>query len=322
MIEGRQPLVSVVILSYNRPEFLQQALQSIAAQTYPKLEIIVVDNPSPTSQRIRAMVAVFPAVRLIAMQENAGYTGGMNEGIRQSHGEYIYLTEDDMITDPRAIAAMAAYAESDPQAAIVSGIDFNERGAMVHAGGFVQLGPKYSLFLIGRDTPEPPRMAGPFCATYGTGAMMMLRRSAVEELGAFRPEFFMYLEDVELCVRFLRAGRTVVIVPAATAQTLADRPTEKASALLNFHKFKNLQAVYLQHARAGVLPGFFVRYAVALWVRYLFREPPVAMALLRANLWVVARFPKLLAERKRLLAMARAAHSNAAASVISPQQVS
>lgn len=312
----RQPLVSVVILSYNRPDFLQQALQSIAAQTYSRLEIVVVDNPSSESERIRGIVAEFPAVRLIAMPTNAGYTGGMNEGIRQSRGEYVYLTEDDMVTDPHAIAAMVAYAESDSQAAIISGIHFNERGAMVHAGGFIKLAVLFSLFLIGRDTPEPPPLAGPFCATYATGAMMMLRRSAVEGLGTFRPDFFMYLEDVELCVRILRAGGTIVIVPAATARTLADRPTEKSSSLLNFHKFKNLQALYLLHARAGVLPGFFARYSAALWLRYLFRDPAVAMAVARANLWLVLHWPSLFRERRRLAAMAREAQTNAAASVI------
>src|SRR5581483_12466174 len=115
------------------------------------------------------------------------YTGGMNEGIRQSRGDYIYLTEDDMITDPEAITEMVAYAETDEQAAIISGIHFNERGAMVHAGGFIKLNAIFSLFLIGRDTIEPPQMSGPFCATYATGAMMLLRPSAIDELGAFRP---------------------------------------------------------------------------------------------------------------------------------------
>jgi len=319
--EDRQPLVSVVVLSYNRPDFLEQALRSIAAQTYRNLEVIVVDNPSAASERIRAIVGQFSAARLIAMPKNAGYTGGMNEGIRQARGEYVYLTEDDMLTEPPAIAALVQYAETDPQAAILSGIHFDEHGAMVHAGGFLRLGAVYSLFLLGRDTPEPPAMAGPFCATYATGAMLMLRRSAVEELGSFRPDFFMYLEDVELCVRFLRAGRTIVIVPAARAKTLANLPTAKSSAALNFHKFKNLQALYLLHAPARVLPGFFARYAGMALLRHLLREPAVAMALVRANLWVSAHFPRLLRERKRLAAMARVTQTNADASVISRQQV-
>ena len=315
--EDRQPLVSVVILSYNRPDFLQQALQSIGAQTYPKLEIIVVDNPSPQSERIRGIVTSVASARLIAMPINAGYTGGMNEGIRQSRGDYIYLTEDDMITDPEAITEMVAYAETDEQAAIISGIHFNERGAMVHAGGFIKLNAIFSLFLIGRDTIEPPQMSGPFCATYATGAMMLLRRSAIDELGAFRPEFFMYLEDVELCVRFLRAGRTIVIVPAARAKTLADRPAEKASSLLNFHKFKNLFATYILHAWARILPEFFLRYGIVNFWRHLFRDPGSALALARANLWLAANLARLWRDRTQLAESCR----NSAASVISSQQV-
>jgi GT2 family glycosyltransferase len=303
--EDRQPLVSVVLLSYNRPEFLDQALQSVAAQTYPNLEIIVVDNPSPNTDAIRAMVARYPKMRLVVMPHNSGYTGGMNEGIRQAKGEYIYLTEEDMVSDSGCVAAMVAYAETDPQAAIISGIHYDEHGAMVHAGGFLKLGTVYSLFLIGRDTPEPPPMLGPFCATYITGAMLMLRRSAVQELGAFAPDFFMYVEDVELCVRYLRAGRTIVIVPAAQAKTLANLPALKSSALINFHKFKNLQSLYIRHAPARVLPGFFARYAGVSLLRHLFRDPAAAVTHLRANLWVIAHLPQLLRERKRLSAMAR-----------------
>ncbi len=311
-----------MLLCHNRPQYLEPALQSIAEQNYPNLEVIIVNNPSTDTDAIRAMVAKYPAMRLVVMPHNAGYTGGMNEGIRQSRGEYIYLTEEDMVSDPNCIAAMVAYAETDPQAGIISGIHSDEQGAMVHAGGFLKITEVYSLFLIGRDTPEPPNMLGPFCATYVTGAMLMLRRSAVEELGAFPPDFFMYVEDVELCVRFLRAGRTIVIVPGARAKTLANLPALKSSALIDFHKFKNLQSLYLLHAPAAVLPGFFARYAGVSLLRYLFRDPAVAKSLIRANLWVAAHFPKLFKERRRLSVIAKASPINAAASVISPQQVS
>jgi GT2 family glycosyltransferase len=298
--EDRPPLVSVVILSYNRPLFLAESLRSISAQTCPKLEVIVVDNPSPESESIRSIVQQFPIARLIPMPRNSGYTGGMNEGIRQSRGDYIYLTEDDMVTEPAAISALVAYMETDPQCAIASGIHYDEHGVMVHAGGFVQLGTVYSQFLIGRDTPAPPPLAGPFCATYASGAMLLLRRSAVEELGAFRPDFFMYFEDVELGVRFLRHGKSIVIVPAARAKTLANLPTVRSSPLLNFHKFKNLLATHVLHAPAATLPEFFVRYAGVSLLRYVYGDPGAALSLLRADLWIAVHFPRLVRERKRL----------------------
>lgn len=299
------PLVTVVILSYDRPRYLAQSLESIAAQTYSNLQTIVVDNPSPQSDAVRELVAAHPAVQLIAMPHNAGYAGGMNEGIRRAAGEFIYLTEDDMVTEPDAISAMVEYMERDPQAAIVSGIHYDNHGLMIHGGGFITLGSTFSQFLIGRDTPVPPALDGPFCASYATGAMMMLRRTAVETLGAFREDFFMYFEDVEICARFIRARQTVVIVPTARAKTISESPLAKTPRAVEFHKLKNLLAVHLLHAPARTLPEFLLRYAGLNLLRGLVTDRDAAMVQLRADLWVAARFPQLLRQRKQLGAHGR-----------------
>jgi len=294
-----QPLVSVVILSHNRPEYLGQALSSILRQTYSRLEILVVDNPSPRSPEIRALVATLPQVRFISMRQNSGYTGGMNEGIRQSRGAYIYLTEDDMVTAPDAIAHMVDYIERDPQAAIVSGAHYDERGLLICAGGSVVLGPVFSQLAIGRDTPNEAVPLGPFCATYATGAMMLLRRSAIEELGVLHHDFFMYCEDIELCLRVIRAGRNVVIVPDAKAITLEDAGFSRSDAVLQFHKAKNLLATYLLHAPLTSLPEFFLRYAIWNVIRSLFRDPRSTLTLLRADAWFVLNTPRLMRDRLR-----------------------
>ena len=77
-----KPLVSVVVLSYNRPVALQRALVSVVHQTYPNLEVLVVDNLSVSSEEIARIVSRFPAIRLISHPCNLGFTGGMNSGIR------------------------------------------------------------------------------------------------------------------------------------------------------------------------------------------------------------------------------------------------
>ena len=70
-----EPRVSIVILSHNRPEALAEALASVVAQTVRDREIVVVDNPSPTSGRIAAVVAAQPEARLIGTGRNLGFAG-------------------------------------------------------------------------------------------------------------------------------------------------------------------------------------------------------------------------------------------------------
>src|SRR5947209_6307903 len=93
------PTVSVVVLSYERPALLREALRSLAAQSYAPREIIVVDNRSTVSDEVARVAAEFPSVRLIRNRENVGYAAGMNRGIAEAACEYVYLTEDDITLD-------------------------------------------------------------------------------------------------------------------------------------------------------------------------------------------------------------------------------
>jgi len=301
--QGREsphsPLVTVVMLSYSHPEFLEQALESIARQTYPNLEVIVVNNRSPQTEAIRELVAGYPKFRLIAINHNSGYTGGMNEGIRHATGKYIYLTEEDMVTEPGAIAAMVEYMESDSRAGMTSGVIDDHLGATIFAGGFTELGKVFKQFLFGRGTPVLPPIGGPFCMNYASGALMMFRRAALEELGGFREDFFMYYEDVEMCQRFRRTNRAIVLVPTARAVTLGEGPLKVDSRHVSYHKMKNLMAVSLLYIRLREIPEFLLRYAVWNLLRDCLRNRSAALALFCADLWIAANFPRLMWDRWR-----------------------
>ena len=293
------PLVTVVVLSYDRPHFLAKTLESIARQSYRHLEVLVVDNPSPQSELVRQLVAKYPAFRLISMEQNHGYAGGVNEGIRNAAGDYVYVTEDDMVTDPGAIAAMVEHMERDPQAAMASGVIDNDLGATIFAGGFVELGPVFRQHLYGRCTPVLPPIGGPFCITYASGALMMFRRSALEELGAFREDFFMYYEDVEICERFTRARRAIVLVPRARAVTLGEDPSKVDSLHVSYHKMKNLLAVSLLYIRPSDFPEFLLRYGILNLLSNCLRNRTAAFALFCADVWIATNFPRLMWDRWR-----------------------
>src|SRR5262250_1521389 len=111
--EVSKPLVSVVVLSYNRPDSLHKSLQSIFNQSYSPLEVLVMDNASSCPDEIRRAVAEFTSAKLYFAKTNVGYTGGMNAGVALAKGKYVYLTEDDMYSDPECIERLVDYIESD-----------------------------------------------------------------------------------------------------------------------------------------------------------------------------------------------------------------
>ena len=103
------PTVSVVLLSYNRPAYLREALDSLLAQSYENLEITVVDNPSPASAEIARLVGQYPNIKLIRNESNLGYAGGMNRGIESASGRYVCLTEDDIVLEKDCIRRLVEF---------------------------------------------------------------------------------------------------------------------------------------------------------------------------------------------------------------------
>ncbi|MFB3855251.1 MAG: glycosyltransferase family 2 protein [Vicinamibacterales bacterium] len=302
--------VSVVILSHNRPSRLRQALDSVARQTSPVTETIVVDNRSATSDEIARIVSCYAGVRLVANDRNAGFTGGMNMGLRLASSEHVLLTEDDMVLEPGCVEAFLAFSRRAASRTLSSGLILRDDTGIVHfAGGDVRLDEAYRLAIRGAGCERGSlRQHEPYEVTYLTGALLFARTDSLRKLGGFRDDFFMYMEDVELCLRAARFGYRMVLVPSAIARH-ASPPAEsdRQGADIEFHKVKNLVAVYVLHARARVLPGFLIRYACVDMVRRRFRDPGQYRAAARAWRHSMRRLPALWRERGEMLRAAREA---------------
>jgi GT2 family glycosyltransferase len=288
--------VTVVVLSYNRPELLEKALQSITAQSCQDVEILVVDNRSPQSARVAELVRGFHGVRLAANATNVGFTGGMNQGLALARGKYVYLTEDDLELAPDCLARLVEYLEDHPETALAGPVMWNVRTPSIRcAGGDFELRSTYRMRVAGVGQNDLPA-AAPYRTHFLAGAMIAGRVSELRRLGGFHPDFFMYGEDVELCARVREQGLAMAVVPAARVYH-HDPPEQPESALVSFHTQKNLVALYLLHAPLTVLPLFFLRYGVIDGVRRLMRSGPSLAPWVRAWAWAARNTPKLLSER-------------------------
>lgn len=290
------PLVTIVVLSYNRPELLERALRSIAAQTCPNVDVLVIDNPSPASARIREVVGRFPEFRFIANAANNGFTGGMNQGLEDARGEYVYLTEDDIELEPDCVATLVEYLQKHTDVTLAGPVMWNRQSGTIRcAGGEFELGATFRMRVTGADQPDLPSTT-PFHTQYLPGGMIAAKTAVLRGLRGFRPDFFMYSEDLELCARVRESGQAIAVVPAARIHH-HEPPLEPDSSVLSFHKQKNLVALYLLHAPLSVLPMFFVRYAAIDGVRRLFGNRAMLPAWCKAWLWAARRSPQLLAQR-------------------------
>ncbi|KKL93320.1 hypothetical protein LCGC14_1875870 [marine sediment metagenome] len=143
-----KPLVSVMILSHNRKKYLKEALDSILKQTYPNIEIVVVDNGSEDGS-VHIIKKMFESVKdkiatnLAVNGINEGCPTARNQALKLCTGKYIAIQDDDDISLPERIEEQVLVMESNPHVAVVSGNsitidkDGKEQGKMNMVAGFV-----------------------------------------------------------------------------------------------------------------------------------------------------------------------------------------
>lgn len=293
------PTVSIVLLSYNRPTLLEEALASLLHQSYENIEVTVVDNPSPASGEIARVVSQYPQVRLIQNDVNLGYSGGMNKGIASASGAYVCLTEDDIVLESDCIQQLVKHLEADPSAALIAPISYSKTArTIICAGGNFALDGVYRKEVYGAGEQDAGQFAEPFDVNYIDGATMFARRDFWTRFKGFREEFFMYVDAVELCARVRKAGGRLTIVPQAKVFHF-EAAAHAVSPEIEFHKLKNFFSLYLLHAPARVLPEFICRYAVWDTLRSVFMRNRRLRPRFRALFWALRRTPQLLRERHR-----------------------
>jgi GT2 family glycosyltransferase len=296
MPENDRPLLSIVCLSFGRPRLLEHALRSLSSQTYPNTELWVVDNRSPHSDEITAMVGAHPKANLLSIFRNRGYTGGMNTGLDNVSGKYVFLTEDDIVAESDCLERLYEYVEQNPQTGLVTGLMLNHGSKTIRsAGGITSLGAHWSKHIVAAGAPDDGKLSEPYFVNYVPGAMIFAETALMRELRGFRRDFFVYCEDDELCLRVTRLGRPIVVVPKSRVAHF--EPEEKPeSALVTFHKQKNFLALYVLHAPRAVLFEALLRYGVGALAEAR-RSGANWLVYLRARLWLLANFPRLLLDR-------------------------
>lgn len=297
-MEQTLSLVSIVVLTHDRPDYLGRVLDSIVRQSYPNLEIIVVDNKSCSSDQIARIVHSYQGAKLIQNPTNLGFTGGMNKGIEAASGRYVHLTVDDVLFEKDCIRHLTEYLESHPSVGLISGILYNEDGSINCAGGEIDLAPVYAHGIFGEGEKDVGQFPQAYPVKYIPGGMIFSHADFLKRLKGFRQDFFIYCEDSELCARVSKLGYEIVVVPQAKA-TVLDVPHAFTSEGIAFHKIKNFFTLYLLHARFRVLPGFLLRYGILSFPRYLFTDRKLIWPLMKAWGWFLAKTPALLSERFR-----------------------
>jgi GT2 family glycosyltransferase len=219
--------LSISIVSWNTSDLLRQCLQSLFANLDgTDAEVIVVDNASDDGSA--DMVArEFPQVILIRQGFNGGFAQANNVALAASTGRYFLLLNSDTIVHPGAISHLVDFMEFSPSVGAVAPKLHNPDGSLQRSCSTFpsSVGEFYDALYLSKLLPRSKRFGGyamshwDFDSTrdvdFAGGSCLMLRRSALDQVGALDEDYFMYTEEADLCYRLKHAGWRIVFLPDA-----------------------------------------------------------------------------------------------------------
>lgn len=210
-------VVSVVVLNYQGASDTITCLEGLEGLDWPKskLEVIVVDNASGGDdvERIRR---AFPAVELVASEQNLGFAGGCNLGAKKATGEYLAFLNNDARPDPAWLSAAVAVLERDSTVGCVASkvLDWEGKKVDFVDGALSYYGHAFKLHV---GEPDTDQHADESDVLFATGAAMVCRTQVFSDVGGFDDRYFMFFEDVDLGWRMWLLGWKVRYVPESVA---------------------------------------------------------------------------------------------------------
>jgi GT2 family glycosyltransferase len=303
--------LSIVIVSWNGIRQLPACLAALLPQLPPAAEVILVDNGSTDGTPVWAQ-ANHPQLRVIALPENLGFAGGVNVGLRAARGDLLLLINDDAFVEPGFIAALLDVMLRRPDVGAAGAVLlFAHRPELVASAGIQVRRDWLALDLwAGQRASELPTDPQPIMGASGGAALY--RRALLEDIGLMAPNFFNYLEDVDLAWRALLRGWQTVVVPQARARHVYSATAGQGSPfkqrLLGRNRLRMIVRCLPDDLAMRCLPAILAYDLLAIAYAALTRRPAIG----RGRLAALRDLPQLLHERRAIQFGRRASTSDLA----------
>jgi N-acetylglucosaminyl-diphospho-decaprenol L-rhamnosyltransferase len=275
--------VAVVLVTFQSARDLAMCLGSLerAAGPHP-LEVVVVDNASTDAS---VEIARGYGAKVLENHVNQGLSRAINTGVAQTGAPWLLIANPDTWLSPGSLRRMLATTASDPWIGCVGPHLANPDGSDYPTGRrfpSLLMGALHAaLAPVWPDNPATRRYhmveadrSRPLDVDWLSGACMLIRRRAFEEVGGFDPGYFMYFEEMDFCLRLHRAGWQVVFDPLAEVKHVVGGSTRSAPYRKVVHHHRSALRFYCRrYARdprlvmAPLVAGFLAVRAVASLAR-------------------------------------------------------
>jgi GT2 family glycosyltransferase len=215
---SENPVISIVIVSFNKPAVLINTIKSIqnAVKTIP-FELVIVDNASDDNN-VDLITKHFPSVKLVLNSKNGGFANGCNVGAQNAIGKFLVFINSDIIIKGDPIPAMLDIFNSDQDTGIVGCQLLNPDESLQPSEfrfpklyvRFLQLSGLKRI-ILGMLPEIKSRKEKYYETDYVSGAFLMIEKEIFFKVGCFDENYFMYHEDADICFKVKKLGKKVIL---------------------------------------------------------------------------------------------------------------
>jgi hypothetical protein len=293
------PLVSVIIVNYNGKRFLDTCLGSLYRQSYPTMEILLVDNGSSDGS-IDFIRASYPGIKVIETGDNLGFAKANNIGIKAAKGEYIATLNNDTETEPGWLTALVEAMRSDECTGMCASkmLRMDDHGIIDSTGICVsRSGACWDRGMFERDVGQYEKTEEVFGPCAGAA---LYRKSMLDQAGLFDEDFISYMEDSDLAMRGRLWGWKCLYVPKAVVYHFHGGTAGYVSDYTVYYGNRNIVWYPLKDFPAGLLLTslpFIVSRSLGVIPYYVLKGH--GTTILRAKVDSVKGIPKMLWKRRK-----------------------
>ncbi len=268
------PRIFVILLNYNGEKDTLECLASLGKITYKNYAIIVVDNGSRNGREfLKRVNKKFPEVITIPLAINTGFSGGNNMGIRYAlahSADYILLLNNDTTVATDFLTHLINATELDKRIGIV--------GAKIYFSGTKKIwynGGIFSWFGGGKHIDynkldNHPNEESIKKTDYVTGCTLLIKREVIEKIGLLEEAFFLYYEDVDLCLRARKAGYRLVVAQGSHVWHKISQTTKKlGEPCIQYYHFRNALLLSKRNAPRLFSIGIYF-WSLCIYIKQLF----------------------------------------------------
>ena len=286
--------VTVVIVNFNAGAILADCVKSALDSTVP-VKIVVADNGSSDDSiaNMKNLLGRDPRLTIMENAENLGFAKANNRVLSQAQGEYVLLLNPDCVIKPDTLERMITAMDERPSAGmagcLIRNLDGSEqRGcrrsvptpwrSLAQVTGLDRIFPGDPRFQSFNQT-NTPLPDSPVYIEAVSGAFMLVRRKALDEVGPLDEGYFMHCEDLDWCMRFGMNGWKILFVPDAQITHAHGVSSAGRPVRVEWHKSRGMIRFYRKFFRSDYNALLFYLVIIGVWARFAAKS---MLALLRA----------------------------------------